>query len=91
MQTVIEYAALKDSMRAAIMASCNTRATDHTDQAAWDAALTLEGVMHDSLSDREARAFHALDAFLRSFGAMLSRPSLPSRQHNAKRFLTAAY
>lgn len=86
----ITFDALDVRLRAAIMASCNTTATDHENPALWGAALTLEGAAYGRLTERERSALYDLDRLLYAFARLAAADYSPRyRALNAGRFLAA--
>lgn len=68
----ITFGDLKPNPRAAILASCLTRAGNENNPTEWGTLLTLEGHAHEELSDQQRRAFAHLDLFLTALARTVS-------------------
>jgi hypothetical protein len=88
----ITFAAFNFRIRAALMASANTTATDHENPALWGAALALETSAYGHLTDRERATLYELDRLLSAFAGMVATGEAPRYSARAaSRFITAIY
>lgn len=85
----ITFADLKPTPRAALLASCLTRAGDNTNPTEWGTLLTLEGAAHEALTDEQRRAFAHLDIFLLTLARTVSTEIWIHDRRNALQRLLA--